>query len=84
VSGIQDSQDSKLEGKVKSEYESKVRMPEKRAQTEKMKGGRSLRAKKSKIEREKEEQGCDCTEGHQSLSECEKEGKRIWEDVRTA
>lgn len=82
--GIEDSQYVKLEGKVKSEHESKVRMPEKRAQTEKMKGGRSLRAKKSKIEREKEEQGCDCTEGHQSLSECEKEGKRIWEDVRTA
>jgi hypothetical protein len=59
-------------------------MPGKRASTEKMKGGRPSRAKKSKIEREKEEQGCDCTEGHQSLSECEKEGKRIWEDFRTA
>jgi hypothetical protein len=83
-SGIEESQYSKLEAKVKTEHESKVRMPEKRAQTEKMKGGRSLRAKKSKIEREKEEQGCDCTEGHQSLSECEKDGKRVWEDVRTA
>jgi len=43
---------------------------------------KSGRAKKSKGERERYEQGCDCGDNHESLLECEIENLKLREETK--
>ena len=71
-----DSKPSDMSQKQSSTSGSKV--PTKRpAATPAQKRGR---AKKTKFEREMEEQGCECGDGHDSLVECERENMKERED----